>query len=521
MPLIFRKFSRSQSTTNLAPYTAILRVDNWDDFSFKSLFYLSVVDEHGVCQDIGQVKIGCVGQGHGWTEESLDDEFLELSPAYFSLGQDTDYYVNIQNKLPADIRTELLAKLRDIPANDAVLKIAENEDVFRYSLLRGVSLSVIHGQYKRIIAGGVVLTEFEFSFRLPDSETFAGIDLSFHVLPNSKPSTNIHILIGRNGIGKTTILNSMVESIIQNEHPKLQGEFYQDTRFLGKRNVPDDYFSSVVSVSFSAFDPFIPPENRTDRSKGTGYFYIGLKDVLVRDKGEVEYKIKGIKDLCGDFADSLVFCLNSNYKKQLWAEAIKKLESDSNFADMNLSRLADIDLNECHHRARQLFEKMSSGHAVVLLSITQLVQTVEEKTLLLIDEPESHLHPPLLSAFVRALSDLLIKRNGVAIIATHSPVVLQEVPMSCVWKLRRNRLVANADRPESETFAENVGVLTRDVFQLEVSKSGFHDLLKKSVDNGVSYDQIVAEYSGQIGFEGRAILRALIATRDSVQKVQQ
>jgi predicted ATP-dependent endonuclease of OLD family len=69
---------------------------------------------------------------------------------------------------------------------------------------------------------------------------------------------------------------------------------------------------------------------------------------------------------------------------------------------------------------------MSSGHAIVLLTITRLVATVEEKTLVLLDEPESHLHPPLLSAFIRALSDLLYDRNGVAIIATHSPVVLQE-----------------------------------------------------------------------------------------------
>lgn len=90
------------------------------------------------------------------------------------------------------------------------------------------------------------------------------------------------------------------------------------------------------------------------------------------------------------------------------------------------------------------------------------------------DEPESHLHPPLLSAFTRALADLLTNRNGVAIIATHSPVLLQEVPRECVWKLRRNGLVASADRPECETFAENVGFLTREVFQLEVAKSGFH-----------------------------------------------
>jgi hypothetical protein len=119
----------------------------------------------------------------------------------------------------------------------------------------------------------------------------------------------------------------------------------------------------------------------------------------------------------------------------------------------------------------------------------------------------------LLSAFTRALSDLLTNRNAVCIIATHSPVVLQEVPRRCVWKLRRTKLNANADRPESETFGENVGVLTREVFQLEVQKSGFHDLLNRDVNEGKSFDEILNDYDGQIGLEGKAVLRSLIATR--------
>lgn len=41
----------------------------------------------------------------------------------------------------------------------------------------------------------------------------------------------------------------------------------------------------------------------------------------------------------------------------------------------------------------------------MLLSITKLVEFVEERSLVLMDEPEAHLHLPLLSAFVRALSD--------------------------------------------------------------------------------------------------------------------
>ncbi len=79
---------------------------------------------------------------------------------------------------------------------------------------------------------------------------------------------------------------------------------------------------------------------------------------------------------------------------------------------------------------------------------------------------ETHLHPPLLASFTRAISDLIIKRNGVALIATHSPVVLQEVPKSCVTVVDRVLSEFRLDRPEMETFAENVGTLILQIFTL-------------------------------------------------------
>ena len=134
----------------------------------------------------------------------------------------------------------------------------------------------------------------------------------------------------------------------------------------------------------------------------------------------------------------------------------------------------------------------------------------------MLDEPEGHLHPPLLSAFIRSLADLLIRRNGVAIIATHSPVVLQEVPRSCVWKLRRNGVIVNAERPDIETFGENVGILTREIFGLEVMNSGFHKLLKDAAElENLTYEEILARFDGQLGAEARAIVRARVSNRDA------
>ena len=166
-------------------------------------------------------------------------------------------------------------------------------------------------------------------------------------------------------------------------------------------------------------------------------------------------------------------------------------------------------------RAREVFRGLSSGHKIVLLTVTRLVESVEERTLVLIDEPESHLHPPLLSAFIRALSELLINRNGVAIIATHSPVVLQEVPKKCVWRLRRSGDAVAAEQPQIETFGENVGTLTHEVFGLEVTDSGFHRMIADAVSDHRSYDEVLAAFNGSIGSEGRALVQALLAARDA------
>lgn len=193
-------------------------------------------------------------------------------------------------------------------------------------------------------------------------------------------------------------------------------------------------------------------------------------------------------------------------------KALEMLEADPNFKEAEIASIADIENeDEFESTSSNVFSKLSSGHKIVLLTITRLVETIEERSLVLIDEPEAHLHPPLLSAFIRVLSELLIDINGVAIIATHSPVILQEVPKSCVWKLRRTGIEAIAERPETESFGENVGALTREVFGLEVTNSGFYKLLKDVVKNEKNYNAVLNYFNGQLGMEARSIVMALIA----------
>ena len=94
-------------------------------------------------------------------------------------------------------------------------------------------------------------------------------------------------------------------------------------------------------------------------------------------------------------------------------------------------------------------------------------------------------------------------------------MVLQEVPKSCVWRLSRFGLEAKAERFDIETFGETIGTLTKEIFGLEVNKSGFYAMLDNSVkkEDGVSYDDIMKDYGDQLGSEARLLVRALLNNR--------
>src|SRR5690606_3348783 len=108
--------------------------------------------------------IGYKGQPKGWTRDKLPAAFPALSDEWFSLGQDVDYYERAA-QLPAEVRDFILRGLNDVVADDATLAAVQEEKVFKDSLMRGVSMTVIHGQFKRIVNGQIALSNFHFSYR--------------------------------------------------------------------------------------------------------------------------------------------------------------------------------------------------------------------------------------------------------------------------------------------------------------------------------------------------------------------
>ncbi|RNV98868.1 AAA family ATPase [Enterobacter asburiae] len=484
--------------------------DNWDDWGkYETKYYMRVVDDNGIMRDIGHLKIGQKGLKPSTTislegksrRANIRGEFAFLNDDYFSLGQSESYYEAL-NELDEELKKEILIGLRDCAYDKRILNENLFEEVMGESLLRDLSLTNIKNKFHRLSNGYAELTRFNFIYEFPKKDDSAPV-LEFIVKPTSLPSSNVHVLIGRNGVGKTRCIQNIVRSIIENnQNVDEYGEIL-------RKDGNNWNFSGIISVSFSAFDDFDLPDIKVTGLKA---YQIGLRYYDENISSEV--LIKSPAMLKNDLVESFKVC-RLGPRRTRWYDAIKVLESDPLFEEADFCQLLNYDDTHWEEFSRQKFNKLSSGHAIVLLTITKLVELVDEMTLVILDEPESHLHPPLLSAFTRALSDLLTKRNGVALVATHSPVILQEVPKECVWKISRSGSSSTASRPRLETFGENVGILTSEIFGLEVTRSGFHKVLEEAIDDNSTYENIFEMFGGALGSEARMILRGLLSNRDA------
>ncbi|MGM0867348.1 MAG: AAA family ATPase [Bacillota bacterium] len=455
--------------------------DNWNDYGFYTLFNLYYLDENDKETNIGNLKIGHKGQEVGHT--TLPQSFNELPEEYFSLGLDVQYYSKLRN-LGDEVRLDCLIGLRDIAYFENIHNelIQVEEKVFETSLLRDVNRNIVRTQFRRIAHGGAVLTKYNFSYELPN----AGKDASFNfkVVPKSLPPTNIHTIIGTNGSGKTTTLKGIVDG------------YLEDTL--------EEKFSNAIFISFSIFDK---NGHYQSNSFGNEYYYVGVK--------KLESQTKSQEELKSEFQNSIKNILSKKRYYYLHT-MIEMLNADYNLSSIGVLQILNefLETSKDNESVKKysnkfagIFNILSSGHQIILLSISKIVELIVEKTLIIIDEPETHLHPPLLSAFVRALSEITVAENAVAILATHSPVILQEVPKSCVSIIRKHGTQIKVFPPRFETFGENIGVLTEEVFGLEIPKTGFHSLLRDVVEETPDYDEVLERFNNELSVEAKSVIR--------------
>lgn len=122
------------------------------------------------------------------------------------------------------------------------------------------------------------------------------------------------------------------------------------------------------------------------------------------------------------------------------------------------------------------------------------------------DEPELHLHPNAIANILRMLYKLLEEFNFYAIIATHSPLIVQEIPFEYVLILSRLENILSVRRAEKERFGDNVTTITYDIFDVCGTENNYKTVLK-SLSKKLSFDEVIGLFEGRLSFNALIYLK--------------
>ncbi|WP_312809066.1 AAA family ATPase [Agrobacterium cavarae] len=506
-------------TTNRYPY-AVLVQDNWDDYGYRSTFQVRLHLSSTEVVELGNIKIIQATSTGGFTEMSRRP-FQRLPEGYASLGADLEYYETLY-KLGREVFGPYFEGLRDVAFDDEAKASVEDSEGYRVSMLRFGGAERTIADAARLLRATTLPTKrrsagFRVKFKTRVAREANTFTVEFDFRRRGRLPNRINALIGYNGTGKTRLLSNL--AIVASGYGYSSKEDVLRNaagRFVG--TLPP--FKTVVAVSYSAFDTFvIPGQNQVEKDRLQdegelfGYVYCGLRERSDDSPdGEQNYRLRTPAEIQAEFLSALGRVREADRLEEL-LEVLKPLLRDPSFQRIGLTQLY---ANRDDDDIAELFHSLSSGHKVVLKIVTELTAHISgsEPTLVLIDEPETHLHPPLLAAFLKSVRACLEAFDGYAIIATHSPVVLQETPSKYVRVLRRsadqNRIVP----PSIETFAETIGVITQEVFNLGDGSTDWHETLKTLARRN-TLEEIEDMFGVRLGFAARSYV---LSVRDELEE---
>lgn len=543
----------SKGTAITEEIDMVFEENKWDDFGYCTVFEVYIPNPVSrLPLHIGRISIADIETARVAYEDSLSNEnrlsynmidyieesFTVLPKTTVSLGTE-EYYTNlikhINEKNVKFTMEEIMLVLNDIAYNKKLFTENKNEHVIQTSFLRGLSNEYVLGKLHRIARGGK--QEVAYSFNLEYYAMNNKVNnYCFSTDPEDTLPTNIHAIIGNNGTGKTRLLKDIIRASLNNGK-RTDSNFSTEDEIELTFSVDgsENSFSGIMFVSFSPFDQ--NHEFSTNIPSTEFVFkHIGIhtSSEIEKIENENNNELLNYNEWNEMFKKSLTLIRKTRSKQKLFWGQLKELDfvieglspeglspKFDEIHEMTTEKFVKMILKyfKVEEQKKQFYEKltdnfkiMSSGEKIVLLGIAALVAYVEEKTLVLFDEPELYLHPPLLANYIRIISNIVGEKNGLAILVTHSPIVLQEIPTSCIYIAKKNK-IPNLTRPEQTTFGENISILTQEVFGLDIEKSGFYRFIEnyfKNNKNGNKKDIIDLYESAKLGSEAKFFLGLLI-----------
>lgn len=472
----------------LRPAFSLAR-DSWDDYGNKVQFHLSYVDSAGSITWFGPVKvlhrISKSSEPIAIAETTkLPANFTELGDEFVSLGQDDDYYKRLHKVLGEKVG-EVLDALRDIAWSPALATDFEPTATFRNAMMRENGAHRARRFGRSWASGNPVHEKLAFTYVGSIEGADQEVEASFAFSRKDPIPGRIVGIIGRNAVGKTRFLASLGADLAQIARASAEKLSEREDRFPDGRPL----FTRIIAISYSAFDRFRRP--KPDRS--TSYVYCGIRN----DKG-------------GLSRTSLIEKYRQNQQRirrlgmqDTWTKHMQTIMGDlSDSLTENLN--AEINASDIENEALSL---LSSGQSILAHFVTALLAWIQPNSLVLFDEPETHLHPNAVASLFLVLSQILDDHDSYAVIATHSPVVIQEIPAKRVLVFERDGNVTTSKSLSLESFGESVTELTRHVFETIEVQSVYRRTLKDLAERE-PVEQAIARFDQGLSLNARAYLLA-------------
>ena len=405
-----------------------LTPEHWDDYGYRTLFYATLLNDDDARLQLGHLKL--LHTGTNRTAEVVPEAFQCLSVDFVSVWQEEEAYERIY-RLDVEVRTAILQGLRDASVVDDAQIDFEQDNGWSRSLLRFSSANSALRRANDLRDSHPFHPEgpIHFAFRLLKESGESSHELEVEFDPSNRFG-RIFVIAGPNSSGKTGLLAAMADHLSGYDQDRTQTE-------------PPTAFR-IHAISYSAFDRFRRPNRRT-----SAYRYSGLRPEHESSHNiDVDAKLR-----------ELARRLNS-------AESDQRRQIHSTLRQLGIVTDGEWSEETDFTAVSHELQRWSAGHQVVTLIVGHLVLWLKPGSLVLFDEPELHLHPALLSSLLRWLGTLLVQRKSYCLVATHSPIPLQEVPSQFVRVLDCTGDVIRGRSVPEQTFGAELNEIVRLTFGL-------------------------------------------------------
>ena len=495
MKVRYYLFTAKSKVSEISTYPAIvMRRDSWDDFGYKTTLELTYHPSEGEPgKSLGHVKILNKRDDSGYTQFE-SQEFDNLGENYCSLGQSSNYYINIK-KLGL---YNVLEDIRDCAISDIIRDEFINLEGFSSSLLRSSRAEKLLYEAKVIFSSQVTVPEnlnddfsFNYKIQLPNSREITSIDfnLSKHdILPY-----RINIIVGKNASGKSQMLSSLALNL---------SGMALDSEGEVSRNNNKFLFGDVHVISYSPFDTF------KDLSELNG----GKVSKNNINSGLLPYNFYGIRKLVTiDGKQEVLLKSHTETKKELtksYNETLNRNRRDFLVEMLEICLGWNVITGNSKHTLDN-YDSFSSGQKILFKMITDFLSSVEKDDLVLIDEPETYLHPQGVSNFYHCLNKMLSYTQSYCILATHSPILIQETPSKYINIISSVGSNVRVKKPSSETLGQGLNTIINEVFKVDFDDLSFFDTLQNFYNKGVSLQDLEQILGNSLDFSAKSYYMSL------------